>query len=303
MAPLGDIIRDHSIDFHSYADDTQLYISMEPNDPDALSSLITCLSAVEHWMSNNFLKLNEDKTEVLLIGPKTKRDAVFNSLGKNMPSNNQWNLTTLIKSEATSLGVVLDSDLSFKSHINKVTKASFFHLRNIAKVRPFLSQKDAEKIIHAFVSSRLDYCNALYSGCPKNNINKLQLVQNAAARILTKTRRTEHITPVLFFLHWLPIEARIDLKILFLTFKALHGLAPGYLADLLRPYILARGLRSQDARLLVIPPVARKTVGGRAFQTRAPILWNSLPKCIREADSINVFKTRLKTYLFTKFYG
>ena len=104
-------------------------------------------------MSNNFLKLNEDKTEILLVGPTTKREMMLNNMGT---------LTPWIKSEVTSLGVILDSDLSFKSHISKVTKTSFFHLRNIAKVRPFINQKDAERLIHAFISSRLDYCNALF---------------------------------------------------------------------------------------------------------------------------------------------
>ncbi|MCI5160354.1 MAG: hypothetical protein D3906_18395, partial [Candidatus Electrothrix sp. AUS1_2] len=155
MLPLGDIIREHNVCFHSYADDTQLYISAEPNVAAAINSIATCLLAINKWMSNNFLKLNEDKTEILLVGPKTKREMLFYNLGK---------LTPLIKSKVTSLGVILDSDLSFKSHINKVTKTSFFHLKNIAKVLPFINQKDAEKLIHAFISSRLDYCNAILTG-------------------------------------------------------------------------------------------------------------------------------------------
>ena len=133
-------------------------------------------------MSNNFLKLNEDKTEILLVGPKIKREMLSSDLGKLAP---------LIKPEVTSLGVVLDSDLSFKSHINKVTKTSFFHLRNIAKVRPFINQKDAEKLIHAFISSRLDYCNALFTGLPKGTTERLQLIQNSAAQLLTRTKRRE----------------------------------------------------------------------------------------------------------------
>ncbi|KAL2080625.1 hypothetical protein ACEWY4_024418 [Coilia grayii] len=133
MLPLGNIIKKHNIDFHSYADDTQLYISVEPNKTTALQSLTSCLSAVTHWMSNNFLKLNENKTELLLIGPKDKREALLPSLG---------NLNQYVREQVTSLGVILDSDLSLKPHINKVTKTAYFHLRNIAKVRPFLTQPD-----------------------------------------------------------------------------------------------------------------------------------------------------------------
>ena len=109
-------------------------------------------------MSNNFLKLNEDKTEILFVGPLSKRDDLQKKTG---------HLSSWVKPEVTSLGVILDSELSFTPHINKLTKVAFFHLRNIAKVRPFLTQQDAEKLINAFVSSRLDNCNTLFTGLPK----------------------------------------------------------------------------------------------------------------------------------------
>lgn len=94
------------------------------------------------------------------------------------------------------LDVILDSDLSFKSHINKVTKTSFFHFRIIVKVRPFLNEEDAVKLIHAFISSRLDFCNALFTGLLKNTTERPQLVQNSAAQLLTRTKRREHTRPV-----------------------------------------------------------------------------------------------------------
>ena len=125
-----------------------------------------------------------------------------------------------------------------------------------------LSLHNAEILIHAFVTSRLDYCNALLSGCANSTLKGLQLIQNAAARIL---RRFEHISPALASLHWLPVKFRIDYKILLLTFKALHGLAPSYLNDLLFPYTPSRMLRSQGAGLLVIPRIAKSTIGGRAY--------------------------------------
>ncbi|KAF7688167.1 hypothetical protein HF521_014173 [Silurus meridionalis] len=117
------------------------------------------------------------------------------------------------------LGVIIDPSLSFESHVNNITRIAFFHLRNIAKIRNMMSLQDAEKLVHAFVTSRLDYCNALLSGCASKCINKLQLVQNAAARVLTRSRKYDHITPVLISLHWLPIKSRIDYKILLLTIK------------------------------------------------------------------------------------
>ncbi len=96
------------------------------------------------------------------------------------------------------------------NHISNVTKTAFFHLRNIAKLRNMLSVSDAEKLVHAFMTSRLDYCNALLGGCPASSINKLQIVQNAAARVLTRSRKYDHITPILQSLHWLPIKFRIS---------------------------------------------------------------------------------------------
>ena len=114
-----------------------------------------------------------------------------------------------------------------------------------------LSAHDAEKLVYAFVTSRLDYCNALLSGCANASLKPLQLVQNAATRILTRTKHFEHITPVLASLHWLPIKFPIDFKVLLITFKALNGLAPPYLKDLLHPYIPARTLHSQNAGLLI----------------------------------------------------
>ena len=128
-------------------------------------------------------------------------------------------------------------------------------------MRKMLSVHDSEKLVHAFVTSRLDYCNALLSGCANASLKPLQLVQNTAARILTRTKHFEHITPVLASLHWLPITFSIDFKVLIVTFKALNELGPPYLKDLLHPYIPARTLRSQNARLLIVPRVGKCTVG------------------------------------------
>ncbi|KAF7646093.1 hypothetical protein LDENG_00193770, partial [Lucifuga dentata] len=157
--------------------------------------------------------------------------------------------------------------LTFQSHIKSITKTAFFQLSNIAKIRPILSLRDAETVIHAFVSSRLDYCNVLLSGLPNYAIRSLQLVQNAAARILTKTRKYDHITPVLASLRWLPVQARADFKVLLLTYKALHGLAPPYLSELLTPYTPARPLRSLDAALLVIPSIKKNRLASEHLLT------------------------------------
>ncbi len=187
-------------------------------------------------MNNNFLLLNSDKTEILLIGPQKSTQ---NLLDQNLQLD--WCIVT----SSTVLGVILDSNLSFENHISHVTKTAFFHLRNIAKLRNMLSVSDAEKLVHAFMTSRLDYCNALLGGCPASSINKLQIVQNAAARVLTRSRKYDHITPILQSLHWLPIKFRISYKILLLAYKALNDLAPAYLTNLLSRYNPTRSLRNK----------------------------------------------------------
>ncbi len=165
-----------------------------------------------------------------------------------------------------------------------------------------LSMSNAEMLIHAFMTSRLDYCNALLGGCSAHLINKLQMVQNAAARVLTRTRKYDHISPVMSTLHWLPIKHRIDFKILLITYKALNALAPQYLSELLSHYSPPHPLRSQNSGHLIIPRMSKSTACGRSFFYLAPKLWNNLPYTVREADTLCQFKSSLKTHLFNLAY-
>ncbi len=160
-------------------------------------------------------------------------------------------------SSVRNLGVLFDSNLSFKKHFSSICKTAFFHLKNISKLQPMLSMSNAETLIHVFMTSRLDYCNALWGGCSARLINKLQLVQNAAARVLTRTRKYDHISPVLSTLHWLPIKHCIHFKILLIAYKALNGLAPQYSSELLSHYSPSCPLRSQNSGHLIIPRISK----------------------------------------------
>lgn len=150
-------------------------------------------------------------------------------------------------------------------------------------------------IIHAFISSRIDYCNALFTSLSTSAVDRLQTIQNAAARLLTRSNRRSHITPILKTLHWLPVAVRIQFKILTLTSKALHGQAPAYIADLLHPYTSARSLRTNMQNLLSVPHTRFKTRGDRALEAAAPKLCNALPAPLTSADSPYSFKKQLKT--------
>ncbi|KAI2664186.1 Retrovirus-related Pol polyprotein [Labeo rohita] len=199
MVPLSQIMRENQIAYHSYADDTQIYLALSPNDYSPIDSLCQCIDEINSWMCQSFLQLNKEKTEVIAFGSKEevlKVNAYLDSRGQ----------TT--KNQVRNLGVILESDLSFSSHVKAVTKSAYCDLKNIARIRCFVSSQDLEKLVHAFITSRVDYCNGLLTGLPKTTIRQLQLIQNAAARILTRTRKSEHITPVLRSLHWLPVGER-----------------------------------------------------------------------------------------------
>ena len=155
---------------------------------------------------------------------------------------------------------------------------------------------------HFKFNKSLEQCNALLLGIPKTQLDRLQHIQNMAARIVTRAKRHDHIRPILASLHWLPIPFRIRYKVLLLTFKALNGLAPLYLTDLLHDYQPTRQLRSGMQHLLKVPSTRYSTVGDRAFSNGAPKLWNNLSLDIRSCRTVETFKTRLKAFMFKQAY-
>lgn len=224
-------------------------------------------------MASNFLSLNPSKTEFLLIG-LPQQLAKIDQPVLLLPDNSTITPVT----SARNLGVVFDSNLSFKQHINNVTKACFYHCRDLRRIRSTLDFETARTIATALVHSKLDYCNSLYYRLPLSQLHKLQVIQNSLARAVTKTPRYSHITPVLKSLHWLKIEQRIAYKIISLTYTSLQHNSPSYLMDKLELQS-DRSTRSSSAITLRLPTVKLET-GKRSFTFAAPYIWNSLPKTI-----------------------
>jgi hypothetical protein len=200
--------------------------------------------------------------------------------------------------------VTIDNKLSLNEHVNNVCKAAHYHSRALRHVRKYVSEDIAKSIATSLVGARLDYCNAVLYGTSRNNIDKLQRVQNTLARVVKVRSKYDHITPLLSELHWLPIDARIRHKIAVLTFKAISTKKPAYLAELVSVHKSTRELRSSSRRpnQLQVPNV--KTVfGSRAFCHAAPAVWNSLPTEITDtALSLATFKSRLKSHLYNQSF-
>lgn len=295
---LGALLRHNSIHYHLYADDSELYLSCKINELDsAISRMESCLSSVQTWMAHHYLKMNDDKTELLLISSKQVAQRI------SIPFMQVGSHSIIPTPTAKCIGVTMDSHLSMTAHISSVCRSSYYHLRNIGYLKRYLDQESLECVVHAFITSKLDYCNALYTGLPSSQISRLQSIQNAAARILTGSRKYDHITPVLRSLHWLPVQQRIKFKSLVIVYKTVNGMSPGYLQELLQPYVPPRNLRSQSCHLLTVPFTNSNLVMTRAFSYYGPRLWNELPQDFKSTPSLNVFKRKLKTHLFIEYFG
>jgi hypothetical protein len=202
-----------------------------------------------------------------------------------------------------NIGVHLDSMVKMDKQTSATCKAAWFHLYQISKIRKYLTKEQTKSIVHAHVTSRLDQNNSLLIGLPHKCLTRLQLIQNASARLIVGLKKRDHITPTLKVMHWLPIEQRILFKLLLLTFKSLHDQGPSYLKELLIPYTPPRTLRSSSDNLLCVPTTHYVETSKRAFGVIAPREWNKLPPNVRNKSSVTSFKTALKTHLYRIAYG
>jgi len=255
-----------------YADDCQVYLSVPITEAaTAVDQLSQCVANVSAWLSSSRLRLNSSKSLVIWLGGKHQVTKVSADCVPILST------TVPIVESVRDLGLVLDSQLIMCAHVNSVCRSAYYQLRQLRPVVCSLSADAAWTVVQAFVSSRLDYCNSVIYGAADGLIQRLQAVQNAAARLVTETRMLDHISPVLRQLHWLPVRQRVTLKLAVLIFKALHGLAPRYLADdcQLVTDIGRRHLRSSKSATFVLQRTNTR-FGDRAFRVAGPgpSVWN-----------------------------
>ena len=277
MSPLGDICRANDILFHSYADDSQNYLSFQPKQIKSKEKckhqLETCIAQIRKWMKANLLKLNDSKTEFLVAGTKHNLDLTGEI-------NIKVGEDTIKRSESVrNLGIFWDSELKNIIHFNKLTSTLYLTIKNISKVQHLLDTETCKMLMQALVLSKLDYCNSTFAGSTKYNIQKLQCIQNMACRVVHNLCKHDRISLPMCNLHWLRVHECIEYKLAVLMFKCYNGTAPKYLSDLVI-YKHTRHLRSEAARRLPIPRCKLTFVQNSSFHSIGPRLWNSLPQNI-----------------------
>jgi hypothetical protein len=281
--PIGEICKRHNMLYHCYADDSQVYLVIEPIDSwtDISMRLEPCIADISTWMKINLLKLNQDNTELIILAPKHRVKELGNC--QLVPDRTIVTDVTCVK----NLGVYLDKSLSMEQHIAAVSKSCFNQIRNIGTIRSYITDSACKTLVCSLIASRLDYGNALLYGVNASALAKLQRVQNTAARLIARRKKYDHITPVLIELHWLPVKFRCEYKLLVYVLKSLHGIAPVYLQNLLTVYKPTRSLRPENSMRIQITRVKTKSYGIRRFDMAASTLWNNLPGDLRVLDSVD----------------
>ena len=284
--PLSDVITHHSVSHHMFADDTELYKSDSPSEVFIPSRTIAaCIWDMKVWVVQNKLQFNDDKTDSLLTG---------SAPGIDLPSSARVGQIEIFSSSAHNSGVIFDSELALKEQVNKFCQLANLETRRIGSIRQCLFVEAIRTLLCSLVLSRLDNCNAVLAGSLQVLLDEIQIVINCSARLIYKTPKSAHITPLLFDLHWLPISSRIQYKIALTCFRIVSGTAPPYLSELLRLYSPSSYLRStSDIRIFRVP-----------IKGVQEDFWGEILSVHRTCHlELSAFrKSKLKTHLFSSAF-
>jgi len=292
----------HNVSVHSYADDTQLYTSCFAVDgPASAVQLLRCVDDISQWMASNRLKLNVDKTQFMWLG--SPRQLVVSQVQLIVGGE-----VVTASDTVRDLGVTLDAQLTMKNHVDGVARSCFYQLRQLRSVHRSVPTYALHTLVHAFISSHIDYCNTVLYGATDAVIRRLQAVLHAAARLITGVRRNNHVMPTLRdTLHWLPVSQRITFKIAQMTYDCIHGRSPVYFRDICSPIVsvpFRSWLRSADNDDMIVPRTRTACYGPRSFRIAAPQFSNMLPPHLKNSNvSREQLKSSLKTWLFVQAYS
>ena len=298
IKPLFAIIDSHSIIHHSFDDDLQSQMAAHQDKiSKLLHSMQSCIGDVKAWATVNMLKLNDNKTELMLV--TSKRTKHLHSLPTSITiGNDQIPFKQSVKNSGLTL------DLTMNAHVSNIARTCYFELRHLASIRRFQTSTATATLVSAFDLSRIDYCNSLLFGSTHDVTSHFQRIQNNAARVILRLPKSSSITTHLKSLHWLPVKVRSTYKIAYLCNHCHSSTATSYVADMLhRDPSHTRNTRysSYTMPLLNRPAHSNATLGDRSFYF-APSFWNAVPNDVRCAPSLSSFKSRLKTYLFCSVY-
>ena len=297
-APMSRIMEKYSVQYHKYADDLQVYISCRPSELSTCRAVLEqCLSEIRSWMFRWGLKINDSKTEYIIF-----RNRSSTSTCEDINSINIGSSKITISQTVKNLGVMFESTLNRSPHITAVIKSCNYHLRQLGRIRKYITAEACKRAVHALIISRLDYCNSLLIGAPGNLIEKLQRIQNRAARLVLRPPRGTVVraTSLHRELSWLPVRLRITFKLCVTVFKCINGLAPKYLTVLVSKHKRDSRLR-QPVNNNIQPVQSLRKIGESSFRVAAPAVWNSLPTDLKLSVDLLTFRKSLKTYLWKSY--
>jgi hypothetical protein len=312
-----DIVEPYGLRIKLYADDSQLYVSLVPTDStgwsEAKVDIEECLAKVKRWMVGQWLKCNEAKTELILLGKRSSLSKV------SFDPVISFGGTDIFPSECSgtdgkTLGILLDHNLNLERQVNNVRKQCGLVLRNLWQLHKCFDVTTKIMLVKQLIISRIDYSNILYCGLPGRVLNGLQKLLNACVRFIFNIHgHQDSYTEYFRQCHILPISYRLEFKACLIAYKIVYGTAPCYLQDMV-PLDESWGLSRTTRMTNVIDPYrlkhpkmtsinANSKLRRRRLSVFLPTVWNELPLELRSIPNVETFKARLKTHLFVGAFG
>ena len=289
------------ISHHLYGDDSQLLAHMKINAVmEHRRRLKTCFESLRDWCSSRRLQLNPDKTELIWFGSRANLLRQLDVMSLNLCS-----VAVEPVDSVRDLGVILDSELSMRVHISKISSTCFFHLRRLRNLRPLIDTASAQRLSSVFILSMVDYCNAVLAGLPTSTLALLQRVLNAAARFVAGATSRTHVSGIMKSLHWLASDCLSDsLQTVCAYAPSSHGTSLSYLTDTTTPISSLPGHRPLCSAMTAEYDIPRTKTkfGDRAFSIAGLRKWNALPADIRYITDLSFFKTSHQDTIYVLAY-